>query len=207
MCVGIALLGFSLSTREEHENFPMSKPINPDGTRASTTGRIAPPVDMTDWRQKLNERKIKFDDEQKKIYLAELADHGLKGRAATAAGVALQTVANHRKNDPVFAEAEDAAWQARCDAVRGRIEADALEGFERNHYKDGELIKEERVYETPIRLAMLKRHDAEYKDKMDLNVTGSGGGVLVVPMRLTTEEWIALYSPKDEPPAEDTLLD
>lgn len=175
--------------------------------RRSSTGRYAPVVDMTDWRVKVLERRVKFDDVQKKVYLEEYAKHGLKGRAAEAANVTLGCVYNHRKNDPVFAEMEEAAWQARCDAVRGSIEADALEGFDRKHYKDGELIKEEKVYETPIRLAMLKRHDPEYRDKLDVNMSGAGGGVLVVPMRLSMEEWEALYSPKDEPPSEETLLE
>lgn len=183
--------------------------VDPDSDeRPSTTGRPNPRVDMTDWRRKLQESRLKFDDDQKKVYLEVLAETGLKGKAARAAGVALSTVQGHRKNDPIFAEQEEDAWQARCDFVRGNIEKDAVEGHERTYFdKEGNVTREERVYETQIRAMMLKRHDPEYRDKLDMNVTGAAGGVLIIPARLSMEEWEALYSPKDEPPAEEAILE
>lgn len=174
--------------------------------RASTTGSTNPLVDMANWRTELKARRVKFDDVQKRIYLDELAKHGLKGRAAHAANVSFQTVQNHRKNDMDFAEAEEKALQERAETVREQIEREALEGFERKHYKDGELVREERVYETPIRMAMLKRYDPEYRDKVELG-GGVGGGVLIVPIRLTPDQWMELYSPKEPPAVEEQPID
>lgn len=187
----------AIANTDEEEHLP-----------ASTRGRHHPPVDMTDWREQVKAAYVKFDDIQKKVYLEELAKNGLKGRAARAAGVTMGCVIQHRKKDLKFAEMENEAWQARADAVRSQIEAEALEGFERKHYdKDGNLSREERVYESNIRLAMLKRYDPEYRDKIDVAMGSGGGGVIILPMALTREEWEVLYMPKDEPPTDDGFLD
>lgn len=191
----------------------MSDELKKPGTeletgRASTRGRHNPPVDMTDWRQTIKASYVKFDDIQKKVYLEELAKHGLKGRAARAAGVSTGCVLMHLKKDTRFADMANEAWQARADAVRGQIEEEALEGFERKHYdKDGNLVREERVYDGGIRAMMLKRYDPEYREKTDGAAGTSGGGVIILPPRMSREEWEMIYMPKDAPPTTDGFID
>lgn len=156
-----------------------------------TTTKLNPVADTTNWRRQLMVSRLKFDDEQKEIYLRELAEHGRKGDASKAAGVSLQCTRNHIKNDPDFAEAALQAEEQYRDKIVGHAGKLLYEGIEVKRYnKDGDLIEERRDY--PIRLIELelKRVEPGYRDKQTIDVN-SGGGVLVAPADMTPAEWIA----------------
>ncbi len=71
------------------------------GTKgATTTGKKNPKADQTNWRVKLQQSRLKFDDDQKDLYCSELREHGRKNRAARACGVAAATARRHIDNDP-----------------------------------------------------------------------------------------------------------
>lgn len=160
--------------------------------RPHTSGKLRPPVDQTNWRTRLQTARIKFDDEFKEIYLTELREHGMKGRAANAAGVSNQTARNHLENDPEFAEAaEEAHVTYRDKFVDHAIHDLAYKGIEIKKYdKEGNLVEERRDY--PIRLIEmeLKRIEPGYRDKQTIDIN-SGGGVLVAPAEMTPQDWIA----------------
>ena len=171
----------------------------------STTGKTNPPVDMSTWRREMQAKRIKFDDEQKKLYCMFLSETGLKGVAAFKAGVALSTVQAHLKNDPDFTQAVDEAWAARTEQVMVPLEREALEGhIEKTVHGEGEdrVERTRKVLETQLRLAMMKKYDREgYGNVVEEVVTGGIGGAIMVPARfLTEEEWEAAYSPKEAPP-------
>lgn len=179
-----------------------------DCMSTSTTGKTNPITEQSGWRRQMQNKRIKFDDEQKKIYCEHLAACGLKTVAALKAGVAYATVTAHIKNDPDFAQAVDEAWAARTADVVIPLEEQALKGHEeRTIHGTGENQVERirTVFETPLRVLQLKKYDREgYGDKVAVEHSGSvGGGVLMVPMVLTKEEWIAAYSPKEAPPPPD----
>lgn len=110
--------------------------------RRTTVGKRRPRVDQTNWRQKLAERRIKFDDDQKHIFLREYAATGLKCRSAEKATVSLLTINNHIDNDPDFAEAVDEALQTYRDSVVQEVNRRGKVGVLKPVYnKDG------RVYE------------------------------------------------------------
>jgi len=157
----------------------------------TTTGKPNPIADQTNWRNKLQQSRLKFDDGQKKVYCEALAEHGLKGRAAETAGVCRQLVANHLENDPDFLDAvSEAVDRYRDKRVEKAMEL-AFDGIEVKKYnKDGDLIETRRDH--PIRLIEmeLKRVEPGYREKqtVDMNFTG---GVLVAPAEMTPEDWIA----------------
>ena len=159
--------------------------------RASTAAKPNPVVDQSGWRHQLMTKKIKFDDEQKRIYLEALAEHGLKGRAAEAAGVSMECVRRHTENDPQFAEALGLAMEEYRDKIVDHHRRLVLDGIEvRKYNKDGDLIEERRDY--PIRLIELelKRVDPAYRDKQTIDLNATAGGVLVAPAGVSPEEWI-----------------
>lgn len=170
------------------------KPIKlkKDGTPfASSTGKRNPIVNQENWRTKWQQRRIKFDDQQKEIYLNELLEHGQKVLAAKAAGVTRQCVGNHAENDPEFAAIEEEILEERGRRIVRTIEKQALNGYTHPCFnKDGDYVGEKQMFETRLREKMLTRFDKDYTDRKEITNLG-GGGVLVVPAGQTPEEWAA----------------
>ena len=169
------------------------KPVRLGRKGTSSTGKVRNVrADQKNWRRKLQTSKLKFDDDQKNVYLAEIGEHGMKGRAARKAGVATATVGRHRENDPEFAEREAEALDDYRDRIVSHHRNLLLEGeITRKYSKDGELIEEKHTY--PIRLIELelKRVDPSYREKQQIDLNAQGGGVLVAPADKTPEQWIA----------------
>lgn len=185
---------------EEITGMAAAKKTPAKKARASTTGKGRADkvkADQTNWRTKLQQSRIKFDDDQKETYLLKYAEHGLKGRAAKEAGVCLQTVNNHIDNDPDFAAAVEAAQAEYRDKVVDHSTDLALNGIEVKKYnKDGDLIEERRDY--PIRLIELelKRVEPGYRDKQTIDLN-HGGGVMVAPPDMSPEDWIKQQEEKN----------
>lgn len=164
-------------------------------TGSSTTGSKDPVVNDENWREKVKRRaSVKFDDERKEIYLKKLSETGKKLLSAEAADIALCTVNEHYKNDPDFAVQYDEALMLYSQSIVQQIETEARDGHVEKRYdkETGNLISERKIYETPLRAMILKRNDEGYKDKTDINLTGGGGGVLVVPAEVPMEEFLRL---------------
>ncbi len=178
--------------KKPEKRTPVPKGQSRVGTQPSSVGRVHDvQANQATWRVKLQQSRVKFDDLQKEIYLNELADTGLKAKAAMAAGVAIQTVANHVKNDPEFAEQVGQAVDCFRDKVVEHHKNLLFEGeITRKYDKEGHLLEEKHSY--PIRLIELelKRVDQEYRDKQTIDLNATAGGVLVAPPETTPERWI-----------------
>lgn len=173
--------------------------------RASVAGSFIPVAVQTNWRKNLQAHRIKFDDRAKAAYLAELERSGRKGFAAAAAGVTPETVMRHIKDvDPDFAEAAEIALQAHRDRVAGKIIHEAVDGVlvtksRRVKATDGSDDWEEEVhrevrFESGIRASILKAYAPEFRDSQTVNLgSGSGGGVLVVPVVGSMEDWQKIF--------------
>jgi hypothetical protein len=178
---------------EQPAEQPAEKPAAKKAERKqpSSTGKVVNvEADQSKWRVKLQQSRLKFDDDQKQIYLAEYAVHGRKGDAARAAGVCLETVRQHMNNDEEFVLAREEAFETYRDKYIGKVVGDlSLEGVLKETLdKEGNVIKIERVYPTPIQILEMKRLDPDYRDKGSLELTGMGGGVLRVEPDQTAEE-------------------
>lgn len=174
---------------------PFSKKA-PD-ERMSTRGALNPVADQSAWRRRMQPDLVKFDDERKGRYLDELLKHGKRALAARACDVSMQTVRDHIKIDPDFGRLFNEVLLERADRVTRQIEDEALVGYmEPIFNKDGDKVGERQMYETPIRLAILRRYDPEYKDRTDVSISGVMG-VLVAPARMSPAEWIAQESDRN----------
>lgn len=164
--------------------------------RRECTTKANPEVDQSTWRKKLRASMITFDDKAKEIYLDEFAKHGRKKHAADAAGVSLNLVRSHLKNDPEFAKAHDEA----CESYRDQFVEHAVGNLATKGSpvmaaaKDGDgnvtIYEQRRDYPIPIVILELRRVDPTYRDKQEIDIT-SGGSVLVAPAHMTPTEWVA----------------
>lgn len=198
---GLSKRSLDATIKEDPEfkrSFEMLKRRNPKapGHNKGSGGKNKPPkgkvprVDTANWRKRVREMQIKFDDDQKDIFLNELALHGKLALAATAANTLTQTVADHRKMDPEFDLACTMILQHLDEEVVAQIEREAREGFpEMSYDKDGNLVKEKRNYESGIRFAMMKKRDAGYQEKQSLDLNHKGG-VLVAPAGTDISAWV-----------------
>lgn len=160
--------------------------------QASSTGRVVNvPADQTNWRQNLQRARIKFDDVQKDIYLTELAEHGLKGKAARSAGVCMQTVQDHREIDPDFQMSEHEALRKYRDKFVQHATNLAYNGIVTEKFDAQGKVVEKKI-EYPIRLIELelKRVEPEYRDKQTIDLNTTGTGVLLAPAEQQPQDWI-----------------
>jgi hypothetical protein len=166
--------------------------------RESNTGTRKPVVDDTNWRVKAQRKnRIKFDDKAKKRYLDELAATGRKWSAEQAAGVARSTVEHHLENDPEFADAfEDAIAKYSTPKII-QIEKEAIEGHLDQHYHDGQLVRERRVYETRLREKFLERYEPEYHPKYQVEHSGNVPGQVIIPGLAALTDWEQAVSQHD----------
>lgn len=110
--------------------------------KRSHAPKINPNVDIENWRQKLRRRSVKFDDDQKVVFLRAFATHGMKMRACDEADVSLQTVNNHIENDPEFGNMVDEALQSYRDTLAEEVTRRGRDG-----YLEGVYNKDGRVFE------------------------------------------------------------
>lgn len=167
--------------------------------RPSSTGKVKNVrADQSNWRKKLQTSRLKFDDDQKAVYLEEFAKHGRKADAAKVAGVSFQTVGNHRENDPEFAEAEAAALEVYRSRLIDHHQTLLFEGELHQRFdKDGNLVESKRVYPIQLISMELKKHDQGYREKQTVDLHHAGG-VMVAPAEMTPEEWVKSQMEKNK---------
>lgn len=156
--------------------------------------RAAKAAELASWRSKFtNAAMIKFDDTRKAIYLNVLRKTGLKVRAAQAAGVVLTTVQNHIDNDPAFKAAREEALAEYADVIQQHAFKVSVKGVKKpivgGKDKD-EIVAYEEVYATNILAMEMKRTNAEYKERSEIDLNNKSGGVLVVPAGLDLDDYI-----------------
>jgi hypothetical protein len=147
---------------------------------------------------------IKFDEEAKGRFLREYLKWGRMGDAAAVAGVTINTVKSHMREDEEFGEAVMMAEQHYTDKLISHHQDLVFNGTQKDNYdRNGNLVSSETIY--PIRLIELelKKHDPGYRDKAELEVK-HGGGVLVAPAEMTSiEDWETKFNKmKDISPIE-----
>lgn len=168
-------------------------------------------ANMDNWRTKLQASKVKFDDVRKGIYLNHLRQFGRKQQACDCAGVCFQTVQDHIDNDPEFAAAREAALNNYRDIVQ-ELAYKLMNGIKKpivgGKDKD-EIITHELVHATNLLAMEMRKTNAEYKERSEVDLNNKGGGVLVVPAGISPEDFVkqemARNATKVQPGLEDEV--
>jgi hypothetical protein len=149
-------------------------------------------VDTSTWRIRARTAaRSSFTDEKKGRWLFELSKHGQYGLADAAVGVSCTTRRAHLENDEAFAQAEEEVMACYSGLQVRMLEAQAMEGELHISYdKEGNKVGERRVFETPLRLAILRRHDKRFGEKQEIEHTFKGG-VLLMPAAVAPSQWEA----------------
>lgn len=163
------------------------------------------------WRQRIKMERIKFNDKAKGVFLEEYRKWGRMGESAAAAGVSTQCVRAHIESDEEFGKALIMAEEEYCEKLIGHHQDLVFNGTQRESYdRNGNLVSTETMY--PIRLIELelKKHDAGYREKQEVQVNHTGG-VLVAPAEMASiDDWEKRFSmAKDVTPSspKPVLLD
>ena len=187
----------------ENKKRPPGAKVAKDGQPFSSTGRgpssVTPIVDFSNWRAMVRTSKVKLTDEQKDVFLTEYAQTARIAASAFAAGVCVQAIHNHAKNDPEFMEAWVNAKQVYADTIRRHAHYVAVEGTDEpligGQFKD-QIVAYKRTYATNILAMEMRRTDPEYKDRAEVDVNMKGG-VLVTPAQLTPQQWADQFAPAE----------
>lgn len=134
-----------------------------------------------------------WNHEVRMTYLEQLAKTGRKADSARAAGVSLQTVRNHMKNDPTLSDEVEDALEFYKDTLRKEIHRRGVEGVEEPVFYQGAECGAVRKYSDRMLELEAKRHMPEYRDKQQLDVNHKGG-VLVVPTTAEPDESVDKWS-------------
>lgn len=148
-----------------------------------------------EWRKKIKMVRIKFDDRAKGVFLDEYRLWGRIGEAAAKVGISTACVRDHIKDDEEFAQAFMEAENEYREKLVSHHQDLLFNGTEKITYdRNGNVAGRETIY--PIRLIELelKKHDAGYRDKQEVEHRISGG-VMIAPAEMTSiEDWEARFS-------------
>lgn len=111
---------------------------------------------------------------------------GRQSDSALFVGVHPNTISITKKEDPEFKHECEVALALYCDVLEEEAHRRAVLGVSRPVFYKGEVCGTIQEYSDQILLAMLKKNIAAYRDKQQIDITHTGG-VLVVPGTATDE--------------------
>ena len=163
------------------------------GSRPARVREIDP--ETGEWRSVIKMTRKKIHDDEKGIFLREYAKWGRMAESAAAIDCTPDTVKAEMKRDQEFAEAVLVAENAYRDKLIAHHQNLLFNGTQKESFdRNGNLVSVETIY--PIRLIELelKKHDAGYRDKQEVDVKVSGG-VLVAPATVQSiEDWESRFT-------------
>lgn len=137
---------------------------------------------------------MKLSAQRRRVFLDELARHGIVIRAARAASphagerAALKTFYNARERDPEFAEAWDNAIATATSVVESELHRRAVEGYEEPVYQRGEKVGTVRRYSDRLLELRAKALLPHYRERAgDINVTATAQAAAVASVDLEAQ--------------------
>lgn len=126
---------------------------------------------------------VEFTPERKDVFLEWYRRTGLMALSGQAAGVALSTVKDHIKKDPLFAELAHEAKEQHTDTLVQEAQRRAYAGVSKpiigGKFKD-EVITHVQEYSDRLMELLLKANREEFRGK-DAATGSEAGGVMVIP--------------------------
>jgi len=136
-------------------------------------------------------KQVKLSAQRRRVFLDELARHGIVIRAARAASphagerAALKTFYNARERDPEFAAAWDDAIATATSVVESELHRRAVEGYEEPVYQRGEKVGTVRRYSDRLLELRAKALLPHYRERAgDINVTATAQAAAVASVDL-----------------------
>lgn len=130
--------------------------------------------------------------QQQEDYLEALADCGLVHTSCETSGVNYDALSKLRLHDKVFAEAFNTARRRHGEKWERAARSRGIDGWDEAVFgqKDGETqqVGVKRRYSDRCFELGLKRFCPEYREKMQVDATISGG-VLIVGSKMSEDEW------------------
>lgn len=157
-----------------------------------------PPIENQQYTRRrdgnLYKTPVEFTPERKDVFLDWYRRTGLMAISAQAAGVALSTIRDHIKKDPVFAEIVAEAKEQHTDSLVQEAQRRAYAGVSKpvigGKFKD-EIITHVQEYSDRLMELLLKAEREEFRGKESAGAN-AGGGVMVVPSApASVDEWEA----------------
>ncbi|QXN72395.1 terminase small subunit [Rhodobacter phage RcSimone-Hastad] len=128
-------------------------------------------------------------DKRKAIFIRTLAQTGIVGRSATAAGWPRGYAYTVRQEDPEFAKLWDQAVEFSTDALEEAARVRAVDGISKPVYQQKELVGYVTEYSDTLLIQLLKaKRPNEFRENVSLQADVKGG-VLVVPGVASTDAW------------------
>lgn len=108
------------------------------------------------------------EDHWKPIFLETFKKHQNFGKAVVVSGVSRSKVSHARRTDRVFDEVVTDLWEDAIDNLEASALKRATEGHMKYTYdKDGNLVNQERKYETQLTIFMLQANRKKYQIRVD----------------------------------------
>lgn len=155
------------------------------GFRRERVGWIVRPISTTFRDGGAN---MALNKKQQEDYLEALADCGLVHASCEKADVLYEDLRVSRLHDKVFAAAFDVARRHHGEQWESATRARGIDGWEEPQFHDGKVCGHKRRYSDRCLEMGLKRFCPEYREKMQVDATISGG-VLVVGSKMSEDEW------------------
>ena len=129
-----------------------------------------------------------ISDRRKAIFIRTLAQTGIVGRAATAAGWPRGYAYSVRAGDEEFAKLWDQAVEFATDALEEAARTRAVDGVSKPVYQQKELVGYVTEYSDTLLVQLLKaKRPNEFRENSTVDL-GVKGGVLVVPGVASSEK-------------------
>lgn len=130
-----------------------------------------------------------ISDRRKAIFIRTLAQTGIVGRAATAAGWPRGYAYSVRAGDEEFSKLWDQAVEFATDALEEAARTRAIDGVSKPVYQQKELVGYVTEYSDTLLVQLLKaKRPNEFRENVSLQADVKGG-VLVVPGVASADAW------------------
>jgi hypothetical protein len=123
-------------------------------------------------------------------FLASYMDCGHKAKAAITAGLSYSSILKAEKDDPDFAAEVEQAHELFTAKLSDAAYKAAVSGWKKPLFDaKGNHVGDEWKFSERILELLLKRHDHNFRDKIEVDQKVSGGVLVVQAPALTMDQW------------------